>query len=130
MQQGMEDVLYGVTGPFLPIPPVPPLNLSGNNGSPPAPVPSAVEPFAEGNEDGLFLSSSLLTSAILERTLPMVDVVSGVLVSTIPGDGEVCRCFARSNLTVVAETTLESIVSMDRSNTTVCGKRKLSAIII
>ena len=59
----------------------------------------------------------------------MVDVDSGVLVSTIPGNGEVCRCVANSNLTVVAETTLESIVSNDRSNTTVCGKRKLSAII-
>ena len=35
----------------------------------------------------------------------MVDVDTGVLVSTIPGDGEVCRCFAKSNLTVVAETT-------------------------
>ena len=59
----------------------------------------------------------------------MVDVDSGVLVSTIPGNGEVCRWFANSNQTVVAETTLESIVSNDRRNTTVCGKRKLSAII-
>ena len=104
--------------------------MSENDGSPLAPVPSAAETVGEGNEDdSIFLSSSLLTSAILERTLPMVDVDSGVLVSTSPGNGEVCRCFANSNLIVVAETTLESIVSNDRSNTTVCGKRKLSAII-
>ena len=59
----------------------------------------------------------------------MTEIDLGVLVSTIPGNGEVCRCFAGSNLTVVAGTTPESVVTGERSNTTVCGKRKISAII-
>ena len=100
---------------FQRVPHIPPLNLAVNDGSPPAPEPSGADTFSEENEDdSLFLSSGLLTSAILERTLPMTDIDLGVLVNTIPGNGAVCRCFADSNLTVVAGTTLENVVTGEK----------------
>ena len=77
-------------------------------------------------DDSIFLSSGLMTSALLERTLPMLDIVPEVMVETVKGSASCC-CRGEAD-THWSKTTLESVVDDIITSTNICGKRKRSSV--
>ena len=72
--------------------------------------------------------SMKITVYVLDRTLPMLYIDREVIVDEVSGDTTSC-CFCQrdNNLSLCVGITMESIF-IGASNTTLCGKRKLSAI--